>query len=162
MVSLSLNTHRVHSCVLEVMICLSLRFTWKNNFTFSSHLVIVCFLLQDGRGGRSGCDVSAAEQAAIQRELELCRECTPVKLRHRDIKGRLRALQERRCARPGGSGWRNSYICSLAPAKSGVKHIHPWSELWVNGTLPIGGRGVSCSQHFKIADSGRMTQLITN
>ena len=54
--------------------------------------------------------VPAGELDAACERARIARTCTPVAVTTKHTKRRARALNERRHAGPGASGWRNSYI----------------------------------------------------
>ena len=81
-------------------------------------------------------DVTPAERAATLAEASECRKQEPVIVATKDVKRRVRALQERRRAGPGPSGWRNSYICSLAAVQGGPQQLSMWTTAWACAQVP--------------------------
>ena len=98
--------------------------------------------------------VTPDEREQTIAEAEACCKLPAVSVATRDVKRRARALQARRRAGPGPSGWRNSYVCALAATQGGPQQLRMWTDVWTHGTLPAAVAGMWTSQVAAPQDCG--------
>ena len=72
-------------------------------------------------------------EAEVRMGLELWKKAAIPK--EKDVKRTLWAINDRRKAAPGPSGWRNSCIACLGREQEGKTALREWSELWAKGRI---------------------------